>query len=383
MTDRLRLRIHVFLLFCAMASLIPFIANYLEARGLDSSQVAGLLALMPVVSLLTQPLYGYLADRFHIHRLLLVLLPAITAAITPLLLLAGSFWQFVPILILYSLAFSTVIPLADSVIFGVLARHPGSSYGSIRFWGTFSYMIVCYGAGWLLHRFGYPALFGLHAAFLLASGVSALLLPPVARPQQRLEWSHASAILRNRNLIAFFACAFVVQGFFTSGSLYLGPLLKGLGVGEDLVGLTWALSVLLELPMMALSGRLLHRFGLKPLLLAGMLFAGARWGISAFTTHLPVVIAAQMLHGVTFALLHVGAVHFIDRFSPPHARALGQTLYAGYVMSGGRIVGFLVYGWAAKALGWQQAFGVSAALTLLAALCFWQFVREPEGGERA
>ena len=72
------------------------------------------------------------------------------------------------------------------------------------------------------------------------------------------------------------------------------------------------------------------------LILAGL--AGIlRWSVLAASTALPVLIAVQALHALTFGAAHLGAMHFIARAAPPGLSATAQGLYSA--VSGGIAMG--------------------------------------------
>jgi PPP family 3-phenylpropionic acid transporter len=55
---------------------------------------------------------------------------------------------------------------------------------------------------------------------------------------------------------------------------------------------------------------------------------------------LPVLIAVQILHALTFGAAHLGAVHFIARHAPQGLAATAQGLYAA--LSGGLAMGLAI-----------------------------------------
>jgi MFS transporter, PPP family, 3-phenylpropionic acid transporter len=67
-----------------------------------------------------------------------------------------------------------------------------------------------------------------------------------------------------------------------------------------------------------------------------------RWTILSFDPPLWVVVAAQVLHGATFAMAHLGAMFFILRAVPPRLAATAQSLY--FVCSQGLMMGIATYG---------------------------------------
>ncbi len=66
-----------------------------------------------------------------------------------------------------------------------------------------------------------------------------------------------------------------------------------------------------------------------------------RWTILAFDPPLALVIVAQVLHGATFALAHLGAMYFILKAVPPRLTATAQSLYA--VCSSGIVMGLATF----------------------------------------
>jgi PPP family 3-phenylpropionic acid transporter len=67
-----------------------------------------------------------------------------------------------------------------------------------------------------------------------------------------------------------------------------------------------------------------------------------RWTVMAFATSVPVLALAQLLHALTFAAAHLGAMHHLARTIPPEQGATGQAVYAAIV--GGIGPGLLMLG---------------------------------------
>src|SRR3546814_20483447 len=73
------------------------------------------------------------------------------------------------------------------------------------------------------------------------------------------------------------------------------------------------------------------------LLVGAGLLGTLRWSVTALTTDLALLAAAQTLHAATFAATHLAAMHYISRSAPPRLAASMQTLYAA--LSGGLPLG--------------------------------------------
>ena len=68
---------------------------------------------------------------------------------------------------------------------------------------------------------------------------------------------------------------------------------------------------------MAFSGKLLARFGIKPLLLAAFCCCVARWFAYGVVHDYRLALLFQPLHGFTFAIFYVAGVTFMEQRVPP------------------------------------------------------------------
>src|SRR5262249_48249087 len=112
-----------------------------------------------------------------------------------------------------------------------------------------------------------------------------------------------------------------------------------LGYDGALIGIIWPLGVLAEIAFMSVSLKLFNRFGATNLLLMGAATCVLRWSIMAFDPPFAWVVFAQILHGGTYALAHLGAMYFIARAVPPRLSATAQSLYAVFVQGIGEGIG--------------------------------------------
>ena len=118
-----------------------------------------------------------------------------------------------------------------------------------------------------------------------------------------------------------------------------------------------------EVVLFACAGALLPRLG--PIRL--LIFAGAltvvRWALSALSTDLAVLVAAQALHAASFGATHLAAMHYLRDHTPPELHASAQGFYAaiGTALPFGLLTPLA--GWLYGAAG-GEAFWAMAALAL-------------------
>jgi PPP family 3-phenylpropionic acid transporter len=138
----------------------------------------------------------------------------------------------------------------------------------------------------------------------------------------------ARELLRSKTFVIFLAAAAFDQGSHAMYYTFGAPHWIAQGYPGWLIGVLWPLGILIEITLFSFSLRVFNALGSTTLLILGAAGCILRWTIMAFDPPLPLVIAAQLLHGATFALAHLGAMYFIQSAVPPRLAATAQSLYA-------------------------------------------------------
>jgi PPP family 3-phenylpropionic acid transporter len=149
-------------------------------------------------------------------------------------------------------------------------------------------------------------------------------------------------------------------------SLYLDSL----GYSKTVIGLLWAVSVVIEIGWFYSQGRWLPRFSLTGWLVLGSGLMVLRMGLTA---GLPLVwsvlLFAQALHAITFAAHHTACIALLSHHFPGRLRGRGQALYTviGYGLPG--VIGGLGGGLLSAAYGLASVFWLAAGCAAVAMLC--------------
>ncbi|MCX7669181.1 MAG: MFS transporter, partial [Anaerolineae bacterium] len=138
-----------FFYFAALASLMPFMVLYYAQNGLSAGQIGLLAGALPLVTLVSAPLWGGLADATGRHRALLVLaIGGSMAAVFGLWQLPGLRWLIL-FVVLNAFSLASVIPLIDNTVISMLGERR-TLYGRQRLWGAVGWGAVAPIAGWLI-----------------------------------------------------------------------------------------------------------------------------------------------------------------------------------------------------------------------------------------
>ncbi|MDQ7005690.1 MAG: MFS transporter [Acidobacteriota bacterium] len=362
-----RLACFYFLLFAYLGVFLPWLPPLLRSRGLDAAGIGLALATVQVSRFLLPPLWGLVADRLNHPRRLLAL--ASLLAGSSLVALA---WAVHPAAIFACLALHgfflvPLFPLAETLTMAALGDRP-QGYGRIRLWGSVGFIVAsfCLGMGVDLEGLSETSMVSLMGLPLALGAVVALVLPAPRAPGRRS--AVESAGLPRAALAVVIVAAGLGQGAHGPYYAFFTLQLQEAGVSGTVTGLLWGWGVAAEVAMMAVSGFLIRRIGLKGAFVLSLLAGSLRWGLYAGGPPLGWLAAGQTLHGISFGLLHVSTIRLVDRLSPPGRKALGQSLVSACSYGAAIGLGSFLAGRGQLALGYRGLFAVAAAASLLGAL---------------
>jgi MFS transporter, PPP family, 3-phenylpropionic acid transporter len=319
----LRLAIFYAALFAALGVQVPFLPLWLAAKGLDASTIGLVLSVPMIVRLLAIPLATRIADRQDALRAVIAIASALAMLGYGTLGLAQGIFAISIAFALASAFYTPLMPLADAYALrglGVLGR----AYGPVRLWGSAAFIVGSFAAGLVLDVIPARDLIWLAVVALVITTAAACALSPLAprgastAKPLRFAWD----LLRDPALLAAMAAASLIQA---SHAVYYGfSTLDWAAAGLDggTIGALWALGVIAEIVLFAMSGRL--PVAPTTLIIFGAAGAVVRWGGMAFDPPAALLAPLQCLHGLSFGATHLGALSFIARTAPAEAGATTQ-----------------------------------------------------------
>src|SRR5262249_9847476 len=264
------------------------------------------------------------ADRRGVRGVIIIAAVAATVALGALGLTAG----MVAIMVAYALASAAYMPvmmLADTYALRGLAQRR-LAYGPVRMWGSVAFIFASFGAGALLDVMAARDLIWLIVAAMAVATLAATALVPldidIVNPAASP--ARATPVWRDPSFLAVIAAASLVQ---SSHAVYYGFSTidwQAVGFGGQTIGGLWALGVIVEIAIFAMSARLPPALPPSALLLIGAAGALLRWSAMAIGPPPAALPALQALHGLSFGATHLGALGFVVRAAPPGAGAKAQ-----------------------------------------------------------
>jgi PPP family 3-phenylpropionic acid transporter len=330
-------------IFVVAGTNLPYLPLWLDWKGLGAGEIAVIMAAPLLVRVGVTPVIAFAADRAGDHRRFLIVLAWGGLLALVALSQSAGFWQILACTLVFSLAWTTIMPLTETVaVSGVKAA--GLDYGRMRLWGSLTFILSSFLGGWVVDRLGAPSVIWL----VVGGGVLTVAAThALARPVGLGRLKAATSAPRLE-------------------------VADALGLSTSLSGALWAIGVIAEIGVFAFSARIVRRLGAARLITLGAAAAVIRWLAMGFDPPVALLVPLQMLHGLSYGGAHVGAIHFMSRFVPEGQGGTAQALYAsvtgGIAMGGMTLLAGPLYAQAGGHAYWAMALaallglGVSAQL---------------------
>lgn len=313
--------------FLTAGILLPFWPLWLENRGLGAVQIGIILALGPWVRVLANPVVAQIADRSGRAKTVLAVFAGLSVIAFAGFIPAQGFWWILAVGVFAAFCFPAMLPISESQVMGAVLRHK-LDYGRIRLWGSITFIIATLGAGRLLTGRDPDLVLYLVLAALAATFVAALSFPRAPADTHQEERSGIATLLTQPRFVLFVVTASLLQASHAVLNGFATLHWRAAGISETIIGGLWAEGVIAEIALFSVSGFFVARLGPLGLLAIAGVSGIVRWTVLAQTTDLTALLAVQVLHGITFGAVHLGAMHFVARNAPPGLSATAQGIYA-------------------------------------------------------
>jgi PPP family 3-phenylpropionic acid transporter len=354
-------------IFALIGCHLPFFPVWLRAVGIDAAWI-GVIAAVPAVTRFTVlPMVTGFAERRGAVRGAMMA----TAAMTTFgFAVIGT--QHLPLAVFLAYAvtaasWTPTVPLTDAYALRGVARY-GLDYGPLRLWGSAAFVVGALGCGLLAGMIAAEHLIWIIvAAGALAALAGFGLQPLESRQAQAITRHGTSALLRDPGFLAIIAASALIQGSHSTYYVFGSITWQLAGLGGLTIAALWAIGVVAEIAVFALS----PRFTLRPsmLVVIGGVGAMLRWLITAQEPPVAVLAVVQLAHGVSFGLTQVGIMGLMVRHVPMPVVTRAQGYLAacgGIVASTASIVSGAIY-----ARYGQGAYYAMAMMALSGAAVMW------------
>jgi len=368
-------------LFTAALGIYPFIPIYYEGYGVTDLQIGIIAATSATVGVFATSAWGSFSDSVGRRKPFIAFGCTVLASTMIAYTLVSSFEAFLIVAVLGALlAPSSMALLAASVFELAGSEAKAATYARYRVWGSMGWIVTTSFLGILISAYGTEAAFYLAAVLFLFAMLNSLRIVEPKKRQtvsaRRSPLAPIEELVKERKLLVFLVILSLLFITFSMNSVFLPLYLKFLGASPELIGVTFTVPAILEIPIMLYAGRLSDKMGRKPLLALGSSVTSLRFFLCTITLNPLLILPINSLHAFGYGVADVISTTLISDILPLGKQGIGQTLYASGVLSVADIMGPLVGGTVSGTFGLRVMFYVASMLAMASTVFFAVSIKE-------
>jgi len=409
----LRLYVMMFLQYAVYGLWLPIAARFLSADravgglGFSDLQIGMIIAVAGAIGALSAPfIAGQIADRYVAPARCLAVLLAVGGVVKFVTAYQTSYAAWLWLSIAYAVLFMPTLSLTNSLALAHLPD-PKRQFPGVRAVGTIAWITVAWAFPmiwlqsdlqfrWLPPFFTGQDLPNAPARMIdsvrIAGAVSlgyALFCwfvlprtPPKREAAKTLAFTKAFALVRRPSFAVLVAATLVVSIIHCFYFVQMSKFLAAIGLADAYIMPAMSLGQFAEILALAVLGPVLARLGFRTVITLGALCYFLKYAFFG-TTQLPLeaIVAAQLIHGFSFAFFFAASFIYVDRIAPPDTRYSAQTVFMLVILGIGPLVAGPLNGWLSGwctpaggrldySMFWYIAAAVGLTATVLVAALF-------------
>ncbi|TCS82490.1 MFS transporter [Tepidibacillus fermentans] len=368
-----------YIYFFGMGALYPLLSVYFKDKGLTGSQLGLIMSVGPIVSIITQPIWGMLCDRYRIEKKVLFITLISAGVISLFFPISQSFLIFLMLIGLMNVFQSAVVPITDNISMNFVQRY-GGQYGDIRLWGSIGFAVAVWVAGLLSDHFHSDIIFYLYTVSLFIAATLTKRMSEDENSQFSVNvFKEMKKLLTVPSFSLFLLGTFLLFGTMNANNTYFGIFYQSIGGTKTGIGLAFLLAAGSEVPFMRWSGKLITKFGLLPVMIFSAVVTVIRWFFYSLGPSVFWVIVTTFVQGLSIGLFLATAVQFVKTKAEADVQVTAMSLYGSFGLGLGSFVSSMIGGWIYEHFGILNTYLYMAIASFLAILIFlviWVIERE-------
>lgn len=357
--------------YMTMAVIVSYFPLYFKSMGYSTVQIGLLYSIGPMIGIFSNLFWGLISDKYRtVKKILIVVL--IGQWIMALCVFQST--QFGVLLLLMAVFFffqSPINSLCDSL---TLLTIQGStkSFASFRVWGSIGFAVASLAFGMVLKQYGadltiYLCLGTIGLSLIISTG----LTDGRRTSHKKLVFADLAKVIRSNGFLMFMLIVLIASVAHRFNDGFLALFLQQLGADQTIIGWSWLVSALSEVPIFFLLSKYGHRYKELPLLVVSSFVYVIRFLFMSQVENPLWVIAIQAMHSISFGIFLFTVIRYIQGMIPDEYRATGQALFAVTWSGLAGLFSGALGGWLFRDWGPHVMYGVGACLSAVAMASFF------------
>lgn len=361
---------YYFFFFVAFGALYPMLPLFLREQGMSGQQIGIITGIGPVMTVLFQPLWGMIVDRWQAQRLVLFGTLGIAALLSVLYPQVDGYLLFLTLFAGMAMFHSSGVPILDSISLRTVQQY-GGDYGSLRLWGAIGFAVASWFAGKMADLSGLQSIFYVYAGAMVACVLLTRALPKDSNQMKFELRKGLGKLVRLPRFLVFLFGTFLIFGTIQANNSYYSIFFTAIGGNVAGVGLSFLIAAGSEAPVMRFAGRAIQRTGLTWALVISGLISALRWLFYGYEPSPTLVMSLLFVQGLSTGLYLPAAAQFVRENTPEEIRVTALGIYSAIGNGLGSMAGTMVGGLLLDSVGifgTYTVFGVASLVGVAAML---------------
>lgn len=318
--------------YAAFGVLLPFLPVWLKHHGYDTDIIGILIALGYLFRFIGAMFFSRSVkspnqliplNRFLTWATVVVLFGVAWAV--------GSIWLLLPAIALFHIFNGGSMPIADTIS-STYQQQIGMDYGRARLFGSIAFVIGSISTGYLVGWLGESAIIGILIGWLVFLGAGISLNPSQKFVENAATNSEVAddvsywQLMKVPTTFKMLLAISLIQSSHAAYYAYSTIYWTSNGISTESTSFLWGAAVAGEITFFFFANKLFKAWKTQHLVMLAALGAMARWAILASTQQFAILLVAQLLHGISYAMGHYAMIRYIATQPVAHNAKL-QALY--------------------------------------------------------
>ena len=350
----------------ALGMVYPYINLYLTELDFSGTVIGTLASLGAILTLVLTPLLNQIADRFMLHRRLLMLYFGGFALAGIIFATTRNHLLVIFAVLLFRITTSPSMTLGAQLTLSLLIRSGKTIFGQMRSFSALGFACASALAGSVFALGGYSLTFTVGAILSLVSIQLATIFP--AKPKEKAKPEAGAKQPRNPGIYVLAASQFFVTMCTHNAFAFLFiHMSQNLGVSIAHIGLWAAILAVVEFPFYYLTDALLPRVRLRVTYAFGIIGIALTTLCIGIVPNLPMLVLLFVCRGISWPAYQLSSYRLMNAISHPRNVATNQAIVQVTMPGIALLLTGSLYGWAYDHLGAGAFFALCALAGALGA----------------